>query len=89
MKGIIYIDFNQAENDCNLCNTLPQGQTEQEGGGEHAPDRPNPPYTFIIKKWNEDLWAVIADQAVENLLQKQAVEIPNNWFKQSNYPGSV
>lgn len=87
MKGIIYTDFTQAETDCNLCNILPQGQTQQEGGGEHAPDRPNPPYTFIIKKWDEDLWAVIADQAVENLLNKTAIEIPNTWFKPSMNPG--
>jgi hypothetical protein len=87
MKGIIYTDFNQAEIDCNACNVLPQGQTEQEGGGEHADPRPNPPYTFIIKKWDEDLWAVIADTAVEVFLNKTAIEIPNTWFKPSVTPG--
>ena len=80
MKGIIYIDFNQAQIDCDACNVLPQGETTFEGGGTHE-TQPKPPYTYIIKKWDEDLWALVADQAVENLLGKTAVEIPNNWFK--------
>lgn len=79
MKGIIYTSLLDAENDLAICNTIPQGETEEIGGGEHA-TQPPIPYTYIIKKYNANEWAIIADEKVELKLGKVAVDIPNDWF---------
>ena len=79
MKGIIYTSLLDAENDLAICNTIPQGETEEVGGGEHATQSPIP-YTYIIKKYNYNEWAIIADEKVELKLGKVAVEIPNDWY---------
>lgn len=80
MKIIIYKNLEQAEQDCNSCNIISQGKIELVGGGLYQL-RELPPYTYIIKKWDEDLWGIVADNKVEQLLNKTAIDLPFNWNK--------
>jgi len=80
MKIIIYTDLEQAQQDLNSCNIISQGKIEVVGGGIFEL-RELPAYTSLIKKWDEDIWGLLADEKVEQLLNKTAVEIPSNWHK--------
>jgi hypothetical protein len=79
MKGIIYTSLLDAENDLAICNTIPQEEPINIGGGIHHPQS-SIPYTYISKKHNAEQWAIIADEKVELKLEKVAVELPNDWI---------
>lgn len=85
MKGIIYLSEYYAGKAVESSHAIEQPDPVNVGTGVHAP-REAAPYTSYIKHATEDKWAVIADEAVEAMLGKTAVELTEDWFQTLTIP---
>lgn len=82
MEGIIYTNIDEALQDLLLCKEISESSPVTVGTGIHFSHQVTN-YTYIIKHPTSDRWSLIADEKVENRLNKISVTLTQDWFPQN------
>lgn len=82
MEGIIYTNIDEALQDLLLCKEISESSPVLVGKGIHFSHQVTN-YTYIIKHPTLDKWSLIADEKVEEKLNKVSVTLDKDWLPQS------